>query len=170
MKYLWRALGIYAAFLAQSLVFENINIFPCCPDILLTVLIISCVSVNFTGASALGAFAGMLVDTMYGNVFGVKTLVYMYLALVVSISVDKKSDNSPLIMGWICFVSIAVKELVLAALKAMLGYGLSISYLASNIFVKGIFGAVFALTFVLLQQYARKRRLNAGSSLKEESV
>jgi len=170
VKYLWRAVGIYAAFLAQSLIFENINIFPCPPDMLLTVLVIISVSVEFPAASALGAFAGILTDVMYGNVFGVKTLLYMYLALAVSIAVDKKNCNSPLIMSWICFVSIAAKEIVLAGLKAVFGYAVSISYLTASVFVKGIFGAIVTLGIVLLQQHIRNRRLNSANYIKEESV
>lgn len=158
MKYLTKFLGVYLAFLLQSLFFENLKIFSCSPDILLTALIICAVSLDFVPAALLGAFAGILTDSMYGSVFGINILVYMYLALLVSIAADKKNDNSPLIMSWVCFVSIAAMEIVLAVLKTVLGNSAGIGNVCANIFVKGIFAAVFALVFVLFVQYMKKRR------------
>ena len=170
MKYLWKVIGIYIAFLAQSLIFENINIFSVSPDLLLAAIIICSVSLEFIPASIVGAFAGVLMDVMYGNTFGLTTLVYMYLALIVSIAVDKKNDNSPLIMSWICFISIAVMEIALAILKAMLGSSLSIAYLASSVLVKGMFAALFALLYTLLSQYIKKYTARSRNSVKEETV
>lgn len=170
MKYLWKVIGIYLAFLAQSLLFENINILSVSPDILLAVLIMCSVSLDFAPASVMGAFAGVLMDVMYGSVFGVKTLAYMYLALLVSIAVDKKNDNSPLIMSWICFISITIMEITLALLKAILGGGFSIKYLVSGIFVKGVFAALFALLYTLVHQYLKKRKADKNISQEEVSV
>lgn len=168
LKYIWKAVGIYLAFLAQSLIFENINIFSSSPDILLTVLIICCVSLDFPAASIMGAFAGIMMDAMYGKVFGVNTLIYMYLALLISIAADKKNDNSPLIMSWICFISITLMEVVVAILQAILGAGASMSGLLAGIFVKGLFAAIFALLYTLLSQFLKKRR--AQGIVKEESL
>lgn len=146
------------AFLIQSLFFENYKIFYCSPDIVLTLLVIFSVSLNFVPAAFLGAFAGLLSDAMYNSVFGINILVYMYMTLLVSIAADKKNENSPLIMSWICFVSIAALEIVLAVLRAVLGGSIELGVLCANIFVKGIFAAVFALCFVILVQHIKKTR------------
>lgn len=158
MKYLWHFAGIYAAFLLQSLLFENLKIFSCSPDILITVLVICSVSLDFIPASVLGAFAGVLTDAMYSRVFGINLLIYMYFALFVSIAADKRNSNSPLIMSWICFVSIAAMEIVLALLKTVFGTSSSLAFTCANIFVKGFFAAVFSLGFVLFVQYIKKCR------------
>lgn len=173
VKYLYRFLGIYLAFLVQSLFFENLKIFSCSPDIVLTVLIILAVSTDFTEAALLGAFAGLLTDVMYGTVFGINILIYMYTAILVSIAADKKNANSPLIMSWICFISIAAYEIVLAVLKTVVGTSARIGALCANIFVKGIFVAIFALCFVLVVQYIKKRRqknICKGTSPEKEAA
>ena len=149
MDKLKKLAGIYIVFLIQSLIFENIRIFSCPPDILISVTIVLAISSDIASAALMGGFAGLLTDVMYGGVFGIKTLMYMYLGLLVSLAVDKKSDNSPLIMGWICFVCIAIMEIVVTLLKSMFGYPSSVGFLTANIFVKGIFGAVFAFLYVL---------------------
>ena len=158
MKYLWHFVGIYAAFLLQSLLFENLKIFSCSPDIVIAVLVICSVLIDFVPASILGAFVGVLEDSMYGGVFGINLLIYMYFALLVSIAADKRSSNSPLIMSWISFISVAAMEIVLAVMKAVFGISSSIALTCANIFVKGVFAAVFSLCFVLLVQYIKKRR------------
>ena len=112
MKYVWKALGIYVAFLLQSLIFENLRIFSCSPDVLAAVVIIVAVSEDFVPASILGGFAGLLYDVMYGEVFGISILLYTYLALLVGIAADRRNSNSPLIMSWVSFVSIASLEIV----------------------------------------------------------
>ena len=150
--------------------FENINILSVSPNILLAVIIMCSVSLDFVPASAMGSFAGVLMDTMYGSVFGVRTITYMFLALFVSIAVDKKNDNSPLIMSWICFISITVMEISISVLKAMLIGGISIKYLISGIFVKGIFAALVALFYTLIRQYIKNRKARVSPSLKEELV
>lgn len=158
MKYLWKFSGVYLAFLIQSLFLENIKIFSCSPDILTAFVIICAVSSGFKSASLLGAFAGVLIDVIYGKVFGINILVYMYLALLVSIAADEKNSNSPLIMAWISFVSIAAMEIALAVLKSVLGEAVSIGNECANIFVKGVFGALFALLLVLLVQHIKNKK------------
>jgi len=158
VKYVWKTLGIYLAFLIQSLIFENLKIFSCSPDLLIAVIIIMAVSEDFVPASVLGAFAGLLIDVMYGQAFGINILLYMYLALIVSIASDSKSANSPLIMSWVCFVCVAALEIVLAALRSVIIAPEKISVLCANIFVKGIFAAVFTLLFVLIKEYIIKRK------------
>ena len=54
VRYISKALGIYLAFLAQTLIFENIKIFSCSPDILITAIIICAVSSDYMKAAALG--------------------------------------------------------------------------------------------------------------------
>lgn len=158
MKYVWKALGIYLAFLLQSLVFENLRIFSCSPDILVAVVIIVAVSEDFVPASILGGFAGLLCDVMYGEVFGISILLYIYLSLLVSLAADRKNLNSPLIMSWVCFASVASSEIVIAIFKAAMGNALSFGQLCTNIFVKGLFAALFALCFVLIVQYIKKKK------------
>lgn len=174
VKYTAKFAWIYIAFLLQSFVFENLNIFSCSPDVLLTVLVICCVPLKFPRAAILGAFAGAITDAMYGRIFGLNVIMYMYFALLVSVFADEKNQNSPLIMGWICFVSISAYEIVLALLKTMLGSATSIGYLGANIFVKGVFAAVAALLFVLLAQKIKKgkesRAKAALDSRKEAAV
>ena len=65
MKYLWKVIGIYLAFLAQSLLFENINILSVSPNILLAVIIMCSVSLDFVPASEC---AGKKPDLLY--IFG----------------------------------------------------------------------------------------------------
>ncbi len=158
MKYVWKFTGVYLAFIVQSLLLENLKIFSCSPDILITCVIICSVSMSAAAACGLGAFAGVLMDAMYGEVFGINILVYMYLALLVSLATDARNSNSPLIMSWICFISVATMEIALAILKAVMGSAASIGNVCAGIFVKGIFSALFALVYVLLFQYFKKRK------------
>lgn len=153
-----KMLGIYIVFLLQSLIFENIKIFSCSPDILLAVVIVCAVSTDYVQAAIMGGFAGLLADVIYARVFGINLLVYMYLGVLVSLAVDKKNDNSPLIMSWICFVCITLMEIVMALLKSMFGYPSSLGVLMTNILVKGLFGGVFAFLYVILREKMIKRR------------
>jgi rod shape-determining protein MreD len=73
------------AFLLQSLLFQDIRIFSCSPDITLALLAIFAVSLDFVPAACLGAFAGLLTDVMYEQVFGINFLIYMFFALFVSL-------------------------------------------------------------------------------------
>ena len=170
MRIVLKTLGIYFAFLIQSLFFENLKLFSCSPDILVAVVIIIAVSESFVAASVMGAFAGLLIDVMYGQVFGINILLYMYLALIVSIAADKKNLNSPLIMSWVCFVSIAAMEIVVSILKFGIGSNLTLGLIVSNIFVKGIFAALFALVFVLLTLKREKKRKTEIPAAETDSV
>ena len=164
-KFLW----IYVAFLLQSLFIENLKIFSCSPDIVLTLVVLFAVSLDAVPAAAIGAFAGALSDIMYETVFGINLLEYMLFALLVSIAVDSKNSNSPLIMSWVSFVCVSALEIVLAALRSVIIEPQKISMLCANIFVKGIFSAVFTLLFVLYVLY-RKRRKNKMAPLEKEAV
>ena len=153
-KFLW----IYIAFLLQSIFLENLKIFSCSPDLVLALLVIFSIALDFIPAMLLGAFAGLLIDVMYESVFGINLLVYMFFALLISIAVDRKNSNSPLIMSWISFVCVAALEIVLAALRSVIIAPEKISMLCANIFVKGVFAAVFALSFVLIKEYIARRK------------
>ncbi len=170
MRIFYKFIGIYVAFLLQSLLFENIKIFSCSPDIMLTLLIIFSVSLNFVSATFLGAFAGVLIDVMYEKVFGINLLIYMFLALLVSLATDRKNENSPLIMSWISFVSIAALEIAAAILKSVIAVPLNIGVLCANIFVKGIFAAVFALASVILVQNIKKKKTDKNQNSEEEAT
>ena len=155
------------AYKVQTLVFsdgsdiefvENLKIFSCSPDIVLTLVIIFSVSLDSVPAAAIGAFAGALSDIMYENVFGINLLVYMFFALLVSMAVDRKNENSPLIMSWISFVCVSALEIVLAALRSVLISPQKISVLCANVFVKGIFAALFSLLFVLFVLYKKRKK------------
>ena len=170
MKYLWKLLGIYLAFLAQSIIFENIKILSCSPDILIVAIIMCSVSAGTLQAALLGGAAGLFADALYGNVFGINILIYMYLAIAVSISVHESTDNSPLLMSWVTFVSVTVLEIVLTLFKSMFGFTVSIGFLGANILIKGGFGALFALLFVLVYHRIKKGRTKTADSVKEETV
>ena len=168
MKNLSKFLWIYVAFLLQSIFLENLKIFSCSPDLVLALIVIFSVALDFIPALFLGAFAGLLIDVMYESVFGINLLVYMFFALLISIAVERKNGNSPLIMSWVSFVCVAALELVLAALRSVIIAPEKISVLCANIFVKGIFAAVFALLFVLVKEYIAKRKKK--SSQKEATL
>ena len=170
MKYVWKALGIYVAFLLQSLIFENLRIFSCSPDILAAVVIIVAVSEDFVSASILGGFAGLLYDVMYGEVFGISILLYTYLALLVGIAVDRRNSNSPLIMSWVSFVSIASLEIVIALFKTAMGNNPAFGQLCANILVNGLFGALFALCFVLVVQYIKRKKVETSETTQEKEA
>ena len=169
MKYLFNFVGVYLAFLVQSLIIEKIKIFSCSPDILLATVVICAVSLGGFKAAAIGGFAGLVTDVFYGQVFGVNLLAYMYFALAVGLIVDKHTDNSPLLMGWVCFVSLTAYEIIISVLKALVGYSVSIGSVGSAVFVKGVFGALFAFFTVLVCQHVKKRRKNQIAN-EEESV
>ena len=143
-KFIW----VYAAYLVQTLILNEIKIFGCSPDIISVALVICAVSEEYMLSAAIGSFAGVLTDTLSGKLFGINTLILMYFALCVSLLTDKKSENSPIIVSFIYFVSIAAKETLLAAVKMLLGYSVPIGHLCADILVKGIFGGIFILAFV----------------------
>lgn len=130
----------------------------------MAVVVIVSVSENFMPASLLGGFAGLLYDVMYGEVFGISILLYTYLALLVSLAADRKNLNSPLIMSWVCFASVASLEIVIALFKAAMDNALPLGQLCSNIFVRGLFAALFALCLVITVQYIKKKKQNKITS------
>ena len=158
---LLKFIGIYLAFLAQSLIFENINIAAASPDIVITAVILAALFYSIPTAAALGAFIGLVTDAVCGRLFGVYTLIYMYLAISVGAIADKRINNSPLIMAWICFLYTALYEILKYLILILLGIEQSISMLGADIVVKGIFSAVFALLFVLWR--------NKGIKVKQKS-
>ncbi len=170
MKYLLKILGIYLAFLIQSIIFEDIKIFSCSPDILIVAIIICSVSAGNLHAAFLGGFAGLLTDVFFGDIFGLNTLIYMYLAFFVSLAVDAKTDNSPLLMAWVTFATITLMEIILTVLKSLFGYSVSMSFLGANVFVKGVFGALLALLFVALKQYIIKKRKEQTDAMQDEPL
>ena len=170
MKYLLKLLGVYLAFLAQSIIFENIKILSCSPDILIVAIIMCSVSAGPVQAALLGGMAGLFADVLYGNIFGINTLIYMYLAIAVSLSVHESTDNSPLLMSWVTFASVTVLEIILTLLKSMFGFTISIGFLGANILIKGGLGAIFALVFVLVYNCIKKGLEKNSASVKEETI
>ncbi len=152
MKLFLKILGVCLAFLAQSIVFENIKIFSASADILIVAIVIAAVSANTLSAALIGGIAGLLKDVICTGIFGVNILLYMYLAIIVSMVVNERTHNSPLLMSLVTFTAVTAYEIVLTMFKAMFGYDVSFSFLGSNILVNGIFGAIFALLFVLVYQ------------------
>ena len=148
VNYLKKFIWVYAAYLAQTLILNEIKILGCSPDIISVALVICAVSEEYMLSAAIGSFAGVLTDTLSGKLFGVNTLILMYFALSVSLLTDKKSENSPVIVSFVYFVSIAAKETLLAVIKMLLGYSVPIGHLCADILVKGIFGGIFILAFV----------------------
>lgn len=170
MKYALKILGIYLAFLAQSLIFENIKILSCSPDILIVAIIMCSVSAGTLQAAFLGGMAGLFADALYGSIFGVNILIYMYLAIAVSVAVNEKTENSPLLMAWATFVAVTALEVILTMFKSMLGYTVSVGFLGANILIKGGFGALFALLFVLIYHKIKASKSKRTTSEKEESA
>ena len=158
MKSLLNFFGITAAFLLQSLIFENINILSSTPDILIAAVIFTAILCAPPKATALGAFAGVLTDAVCGRTFGVYTLLYMYLAAVISHAVSENTGNSPVFCAWAAFVCSTVYEILCyTGLILFTGYK-SISALGADIFVKGLFSAVFAFLAVLIINGIEKRK------------
>lgn len=120
-------------------------------------------------SAAIGSFAGVLIDTLSGKLFGMNTLILMYYALSVSLLTDKKSENSPIIVSFIYFVSIAAKESLLAVIKMLLGYSLPIGHLFTNILVKGVFGGICIL-IIVWWVYRKEISIFFRRKTKEENV
>ena len=170
VKTFWKFIGIYVAFLLQSLLFENLKIFSCSPDLVITLIIIFSVSLDFVPAAVLGAFAGLLIDVMYEQVFGLNLLIYMFFALLISLAADKKNENSPLIMSWISLLGVCALEIVLSLLSVVIANPYGLSTLCANIFVKGVFASVFTLFFVLVTQDMKKRKKVEKQNSEEEAA
>lgn len=120
-------------------------------------------------SAAIGGFAGLLTDTLSGKLFGINTLILMYFAFSVSLLTDKKSENSPVIVSFIYFVSIAAKESLLAVIKMLLGYSLPIGHLCADILVKGVFGGVCVL-IIVWWVYRKEIGIFFRRKTKEENV
>ena len=170
MNYIRKYIGVYVAFLIQTLIFEKISIFSCPPDVLLTVLIITTVGISPVKATFLGAFAGLVTDVMSGRILGINVLIYMYLALFVSLTAGERTNNSPLLMSWVSFISIATLEIALGVIKGMLGYFPGVGFILSSIFVKGIFAAVFTLLSILLCLNMKKKKAQKELPREEAAV
>ena len=160
MKSLLRVFGIYAAFLLQSLIFENINILSSTPDIVVTAVIFTAVLCTPPEATALGAFAGVLTDAVCGRFFGLYTLLYMYLAAFISHAVSKNTGNSPVICAWAVFVCSTVYEILCYMGQILFTGYKSVSELGADIFVKGLFSAIFAFLAVLIINGIEKKKKN----------
>ncbi len=148
VKYLEKFIWVYAAYLVQTLILNEIKIFGCSPDVITVVLVIFAVSEGYMLSAAMGGFAGFLTDTLSGRLFGVNTLILMYFALTVSLLTDKRSENSPVIVCFVYLVSVAAKEILLAVIKILLGYSVPIGHLCADILVEGIFGGICIVAFV----------------------
>ena len=170
MKHILKFMWVYVAYLAQVLVFNDIKIFHCSPDIILTVLVLYSIAEDYPLPTSLGAFAGLLLDVFGGKVFGINTLIYMYFALCVSLLTDRKSKNSPGITSLVCFISIAVTQSMIFVVRSLIGNSSMVSYLFAQIFVKGSFGAVFVLFAVLIMQRKANRKRSAAEPQKEAEV
>ena len=170
MKHFKKFIWVYLAYLVQMLILNEIKILGCSPDIISVALVIYCVSHDYPLSAALGGFAGLLTDTLSGKLFGMNTLILMYFALLVSLLTDKKSENSPIIVGCIYFISIGAKELVLTILKTMLGYHTPIGHLFADIFVKGIFGCICILAIVWWTHRKAAMEETCSVLTKEDSV
>ena len=158
MKVFFKFLGVYIAFLAQCLVFEKLNILSTTPDILVVSIVITSVSASMLQSMWIGFFAGILADSLYGQAFGVNILIYMALSILVNIAVKDNTQNSPLLMSWVTFVSVSALEILLILLKSLFGFSVSIEFLGANILVKGVLGAVFTLFFVAVHQHFKKKK------------
>ena len=169
MKHLKKFIWVYAAYLVQALILNEIKIFGCSPDIISVALVILAVSEGYMLSAALGSFAGLVTDALSGRLFGINTLILMYFALSVSLLTDKKSENSPVILSFIYFASILAKGILLAIIKIMLGYSMPIGHLCADILVKGILGGVFILVFTWWR-YREEIGVCFKKTAKEENV
>ncbi len=152
-------LGIYIAFLIQSIILSNVRIISITPDLLSITIVLTAVYCSCTEACFIGAFGGILNDVICGRVLGVNTLIYMYLALITTFFVDKKHTNSPIIMGWIIFVCITFFQIVKSLLYYFAGYVLSVGHIGKSILVNGVFALIFTVVCVfLIEKKAAKRK------------
>lgn len=161
MKKLGCFLLVYAAYLVQSIIIENVSLFSVTPNLLIAVVIIASVAISPAKAAVLGGFAGLLYDSMCGRLFGVHIIMYMYLALAVSCTAEKSFKNSPLLMGWIAFVYTVMFRLVVFTGLWLVGSARGFGAVGADIVVKGIFSAVVALIFVYFRECAFTKKQKA---------
>jgi len=169
MKGLLKILGIYAVFLLQSLIFENINIFSITPDILLAAVIFTAISGNVPFAALAGGFSGLLTDAVCGRFFGVYTLLYMYLACTVAYLTDKSTANSPLLCAWAGFVSVSAYKIMCSVVLLLFGIYKPFSGLGADIFVNGLLTALFIFIMVLILNKSEKSKKSISSKEVEAS-
>ena len=148
--------GVYAAFLLQSVIFDNFRFFSAAPNILIAFLIIVSVGSTPGFAAAYGAFGGMITDVLCGRIFGISILAYMYLSYAVSATVDSGSVNSPLIMGWIGFVYTALFQIIYSFSYSVMNPAIPFS--VSSVFVKSIFSAFAAIIWVYLNNLKNRKK------------
>ena len=138
-------IGIYIAFLIQSIIISNVRILSITPDLFSIVIVLTAVYCSCTEACFIGAFGGILIDVICGRVFGVNTLIYMYLALIIAFFVDKKHSNSPVI-----FVCITFFQMIKSLLYYFAGHVVSIGYIGKSILVNGVIALVFTVVCVFI--------------------
>lgn len=143
-------LGIYIAFLIQSIILSNVRIISITPDLLSVVIVLTAVYCSCTEACFLGAFGGIVSDVICGRVLGINTLIYMYLAFLTAFFIDKKHTNSPVIMGWVIFVCITFFQIIKSFLYYFAGYVLSVGYIGKSILVNGVLALIFTVVCVYL--------------------
>lgn len=163
-KTVFNVLIVYAAFLAQSLIFENVSIFGASPNILIAVLILISVGSSPYMAVICGAFGGLLEDALCARLFGMHILAYMYLAAATALTADEKSGNSPLLFAWVCFVYTALFGVASALAAAMIGVGADIGKIAASVFVRGGFSAVTGFLTVLASQRRKRKKMQPRGS------
>ncbi len=145
-----RFLGIYIAFLIQSIILSNARIISITPDLLSIVIVLTAVYCSCTEACFIGAFGGILNDVICGRVLGVNTLIYMYLALLTAFFVDKKHANSPVIMGWVIFVCITFFQIIKSVLYYFAGNVLSVGHIGKSILVNGVLALLVTVICVFI--------------------
>ncbi len=154
MKYVKKIAIIYGVFLLQSLIFENLNIFSVSLNIMPAVLIIISLHSNPTEAALLGAFSGLLTDVVCSRVFGVHIILYMLLSGAVSNFINKNINNSPLIMGGVCFTFSSLYTVVYSLMPTVFGYSLSIGSIASDVLINGTiaFFTGIIITYLIMKR------------------
>lgn len=150
MNRVLKFIGIYIAFLIQSIILSNVRIVSITPDLLSIAIVLTAVYCSCAEACFIGAFGGILIDVICGRVFGVNTLIYMYLALITAFFVDKKHTNSPIIMGWVIFVCITFFQMIKSLLYYFAGHVISIGHLGKSILVNGVIALVFTVICVFV--------------------
>lgn len=157
MKYVKKAALIYFVFLLQSLIFENINIFSTTLNVVLAVLVIASVYSNPTEAALLGAFLGLLTDVVCSRVFGVHIILYMLLCGLVSQFINKNINNSPLIMGGVCFAFSAAYTAIYSFIPVIFNYSINIGSIALDVIINGTAAFFIALAYTYLSVHRNKK-------------
>lgn len=82
MRYTVKALFLILIFIIQSTLAQYISIFGVTPNLIIAAVIAVALSSEPVEAAVLAAATGIVFDLMFGRVFGISTLLYMYLALL----------------------------------------------------------------------------------------